>query len=241
MQDDMTVTDADANNDSDPTDKSPRKLDIRVWLYIAAGVALIVLVVAAVYLQRDGSSADGTGGDDSAATAEASGTPGVSDGTSGTIDGPGALDPANPNANPSSGGPASQNGETPPPTSSGPVEQKLAPEGSDLTTLTAPPPKTLGLLQLPEGFTAATFTYTFSPYGWGPGGEEGGRLIVKIDKAEAASGDASKFKDYSGFNASLWVAQPLVSKVKVGGTYTGTATVRKQGDVGVLWLTELAE
>ncbi|MDH4140175.1 MAG: hypothetical protein OEV43_06340 [Coriobacteriia bacterium] len=234
MDDGKAGRDEDAPEAANTAEGS-HKFTPRMWLYIAVAIAVVAIVVAAALLRR-GDSSDHSASGESTLTAEATAAGGVDEGANGPFDGSGELD----SADVEDAGAASESGGTHPP-GAGPAEQELAPEGSELETLTAPPPKTLGLLTLPEGFTSATFRYTFSPYGWGPGGEQGGRLIIKIVKAEPKDGDASEFKDYTGYNASLWVLPELVEKVKVGGTYSGTVVVREQGDVGVLWLTKLED
>lgn len=126
---------------------------------------------------------------------------------------------------------------TPPP--GGPQNQPIAKQGSELATLTAPPPKTLGLLKLPEDFESASYEMTFLPYGWGPGGSTSGHLVVKIEKSVGRSGQTDEFRDMNGANASLWTSPQAAAVIEVGGTYVGTVEVRARGDVGALFLTDV--
>ncbi|MDP2182865.1 MAG: hypothetical protein Q8K99_09915 [Actinomycetota bacterium] len=162
-------------------------------------------------------STDGTG----TAGADTTATPGT--------------DPAQMADNPD--GTSSDGKITPPP--GGPQNQPIAKEGSELATLTAPPPKTLGLLKLPEGFTSAVYEMTFSPYGWGPGGPTSGHLVAKIEKSVGRSGQTDEFRDMTGANASLWTSPMAAEVIEVGGTYVGTVEVRARGDVGALFLTDV--
>ncbi|MDZ4063397.1 MAG: hypothetical protein U1E22_01905 [Coriobacteriia bacterium] len=195
-------------------------------------LAFVVLIGAGIALaMRSGdtpngspSSLESTGATDTAG-ADTTTTPGTATGT----------DPAQMADNPDGTPP---NGlVTPPP--GGPQNQPIAKQGSELTTLTAPPPKTLGLLKLPEGFESAVFEMTFSPYGWGPGGPTSGHLVAKIEKSVGRSGQTDEFRDMTGVNASLWTSPMAAEVIEAGGTYVGTVEVRARGDVGALFLTDV--
>lgn len=111
--------------------------------------------------------------------------------------------------------------------------------GSALTTLTAPPEKTIGMIVVPKGFSGGKYSITFKPFGWGPAGPDGGRLVAQIVSATASdSGAKSLDKDFGGRNATLWCGPEIAKAIKLGGSYAGTMMVRPQGDVGVLYLTE---
>lgn len=114
-----------------------------------------------------------------------------------------------------------------------------AADGAKLTSLTAPPVRTLGMLKVPEGFTSASYNVQVKPYGWGPRGSGGLRLIVMISSAAPIDEEAIALKrDFANRNATVWVSQQLASTIKLGGTYTGTMVVRRQdSDLGVLYLT----
>ena len=94
------------------------------------------------------------------------------------------------------------------------------------------------MLVVPKGFTSATFAMVFQPYGWGPGGPQGGRLIAKVISSKPTNASAAALKqDFTGHNVSLWAPPQVTAGLKVGGTYKGTVQVKPQGDVGVLYLT----
>lgn len=112
--------------------------------------------------------------------------------------------------------------------------------GSQLTTLTVPPDKTIGMIVVPDGFTSGTYEITFKPYGWGPAGQQGGRLVAQIATAKAVDeGAKSLKKEFEGRNATLWCAGPVADDIDLGGQYKGVMVVRPQGDVGVLYLTKI--
>jgi len=117
-----------------------------------------------------------------------------------------------------------------------PTERPAA-AGQPLAELAAPPVKTVAMLVVPKGFTPATFGIVFEPYGWGPGGPDGGRILVRINSSKPTNASAKALdKDFKGRNAAVWCA-PADTKVLVkGGTYTGVLTVRPQGDTGSLYL-----
>ncbi len=115
--------------------------------------------------------------------------------------------------------------------------EKPAVQGQPLAELSAPPAQTVAMLVVPKGFKDATFGIVFEPYGWGPGGADGGRLLVKISSSEPTNASAKTLgKDFGSRNASVWVSPPDARILVKGGTYRGVLTVRPQGDVGSLYL-----
>lgn len=113
-------------------------------------------------------------------------------------------------------------------------------DGSRLTTLPAPPERTIGMIVVPDDFRVATYEVTLKPFGWGPGGQKGGRLVASIVTATPADDGAKALaKEFKGRNATLWCQGPVAEAIELGGTYAGIMEVRKQGDVGVLYLTEV--
>lgn len=113
-------------------------------------------------------------------------------------------------------------------------------EGVELPLLDTPPPSTLGLLALPAGFEVAELDVTFTPYGWGQGGPEGCNLVVSVATAKPASGDTEGLDDISGMNVSMWTECAHDEILKTGGQFAGTVEVRRQGNVGLLYLTEIS-
>lgn len=119
-----------------------------------------------------------------------------------------------------------------------PTERPVA-NGQPLMELAAPPAKTVAMLVVPKGFEPGTFDIVFQPYGWGPGGADGGRILVKISSSKPTNPSARALdKDFEGRNVAVWCS-PADAKVLVkGGTYTGVLTVRPQGDVSSLYLSK---
>jgi hypothetical protein len=91
------------------------------------------------------------------------------------------------------------------------------------------PEQTLTALKLPDGFTAGAYAVTFEPYGWGPEGESGKRLVILIVQAEPDAG-ASGLPDITGKNAIVYVGSQAAGVVKAGGRYTGTLSVRPDSE-----------
>lgn len=113
-------------------------------------------------------------------------------------------------------------------------------QGDKLTDLKTPPDRTIGMIVVPEGFTSGRFTVTFSPFGWGPAGPQGGRLVAEITKSAPLDDEAKSLdRDFAGRNATLWCSDAISAKIKVGGTYTGVIEVRRTGDTGTLTLVEV--
>ena len=122
----------------------------------------------------------------------------------------------------------------------GSSSQKLpAGDGVPLTDLAAPPERTVSMLVVSKGFTSATYTVVFRPYGWGGGGRAGGRLVVRVVSSQPTGGGAKTLDaGLAGRNASVWCTPEVASAVAKGGTYRGVVEVRPQGDVGTLYLTD---
>ena len=120
-----------------------------------------------------------------------------------------------------------------------PTERPAA-NGQPLAELAAPPVKTVAMLVVPKGFKPATFGIVFQPYGWGPGGVDGGRILVRISSSKPTNASATALdKDFNGRNAAVW-GSPADARILVkGGTYIGVLTVRPQGDVGSLYLSKV--
>jgi len=117
---------------------------------------------------------------------------------------------------------------------------KPARPGEPLAELSGPPRRTVGMLVVPKGFKDATFSIVFEPFGWGPGGPDGGRLLIRISSSKPTNSSAKALdKDFKGRNASVWVTPPEAKVLVKGGTYTGVLTVRPQGDVGTLYLSDV--
>lgn len=117
-----------------------------------------------------------------------------------------------------------------------PTEAPATP-GAPLTELTSPPPRTVAMLVVPKGFTAATYAIAFTPYGWGPGGRTGGRILINITSSKPTNASAKVLdKDFANRNAAVWCSPKVAAALSTGGAYTGLLQVRPQGDVGTLYL-----
>ena len=95
------------------------------------------------------------------------------------------------------------------------------------------------MLVVPKGFTPASYAVVFEPYGWGPGGQRGGRLVARIVSSKAANASATTLaKEFAGRNVMVWCAPKVAAAISGGGRYQGMLEVRPQGDVGVLYLAQ---
>ncbi|MBN2841221.1 MAG: hypothetical protein JXP37_09740 [Coriobacteriia bacterium] len=102
----------------------------------------------------------------------------------------------------------------------------VASEGAPLEPLSGPPEGTMAMLETSTVGADATYSVTFSPYGYGPG-QSGSSLVVRIDRAEAQTKSADGF-EMTGRNVLVTVAGGDVD-VAVGGVYSGTLGFRLQG------------
>jgi hypothetical protein len=203
---------------------------------IVLAIAAVIAIVAGVALaQRQGTKLPGTGGAH-AGSGEGSAVVGSSASSGGAS--------ANTNSQGAQGAGSETSrtsGATGKPRAVPRPEAPVTP-GTKVPTLTAPPDATIGMLVVTEGFKTATYRISFRPYGWGPGGAQGGRLVVRIDSSVAADAGAKAFdKDFSGRNAVVWVQGGTAQSMTVGGSFAGKMTVRRtQGDVGVLYLSDVS-
>lgn len=118
------------------------------------------------------------------------------------------------------------------------VPGSVAAQGEPLTEIVTPPEKTIGLVVVPKGFTEASYSVVFEPYGWGPGGQTSGRLAARIISAKPmGSGARALDQKLEGRNVSVWASSDVASVLTVGGRYEGVVEIRPQGDVGTLYLT----
>jgi hypothetical protein len=106
--------------------------------------------------------------------------------------------------------------------------------GVQLAVVSSPPEKTLSAIALPEGVSSATYRIAFEPFGWGPGGAEGGRLVIRITDGESSE---SGLPDLSERNAIVEAGPDVTEVTTVGGGYTGLLLVRPDGEGrGVFYL-----
>lgn len=100
-------------------------------------------------------------------------------------------------------------------------------EGSSLTTISTPPEATLAMIESSKLKADASYTVTFSPFGYGP--PQGGRtVVIRIATAEADN-ESARAMDLNGRNMLAQLGPG--TEVVAGGTYTGTLTFRSQGDL----------
>jgi len=209
----------------------------RKWTIIAAVVVAALLMVGIVYAAqksggnssankaKNGQSQTSTSSAESSSSAtSASGTPSGAAGSSST----------------KSGGTTTKGG-----TSSGSksVTQKpqtpatLQTKPVPLPKVTAPPTKTVAMID-PKKYTAnSKYSVTFVPYGTGPGTDS---IVISISKSVPV-GTVAKPYDFTGRNALVSMqglsAKELVTK---GGKYTGTLELVPQGGLLVPQLTSVA-
>lgn len=222
-----------ADNPSEKNDA--RRLSPMAIAGIVLAVAAVIAVIAGVALaqRQSGVVKPGQGG---AHAGSGEGTAAVGAGATGGTQG-------QPGVKPGSGSSAASGGAgSPGPRTIAPRPTEPAKTGSKVTTISAPPEGTVGMLVVPAEFTTARYSITFRPYGWGPGGAQGGRLVIRIDSSKPLDAAAKALaKEFAGRNAVVWVQGPVAKTVVLGGTYTGTMAIRKaQGDVGALYLLEAA-
>jgi len=207
---------------------------LKAWLpWAIAGAACVVAVAALIYAAQSRGASDYNAGP-ATLTGWQGLTPGssiASRGAMATAQKPG-VGTSKPKGGTSAG--TSRSG------SSGTQGPSIAAPGSRLTTITTPPEHTVGLLKIPDSVKSAAFSVKFKPYGWGPGGQARGNLVVAVVSSSPAGGDAAKLLDLTGKNASFWAAPTLAARIKLGGSYTGRIAVRIEGDTGRLMLTSAA-
>lgn len=197
----------------------------------AVAVALaVVLAGALVWYLAWGRSADGgTAGTGEAGTASTSATGGATPPASApatSADGESfETSFALPEQRASSGG-----------APEGQASVKTLPDGAALVTVTTPPPQTIAMLQLPDGFNAVRYSVTFRPYGTAPGE---GLIVVRLSKVVVDKGDPAGLPDLTGKNALVTLAGRARQSVNAGGTYAGLMEVVREGDVGRLVLTRV--
>lgn len=197
--------------------------------WIIGGVVMAVLLLAAIGWALWPKPAPDTVGSSASPAPSSSSLPGTNGSTESSLpassaDSTGLASPGAPN-------PKNSRRRAPAPPGA------VAVVGSKLVQIDAPPERTIGMLVVPKGFTPATSTIVFEPYGWGPGGQQGGRLLAKIVTSTATNASATALKkDFAGRNVTMWASPQVVTGLTVGGTYQGVMQVRPQGDVGVLYL-----
>jgi hypothetical protein len=207
----------------DLPERAHRRASAMTWLIVAVALIAAGAALVATSYYADGSAGEDSGpadGSASVATTSGAGLPSAEDSAAFVPGGSGGV-PATSTADPSIVRPT-----------------EPARAGAALETLQAAPEKTITLLSLPEGVSSASYAVTFQPFGWGPGGEGGGRLVVRILEAEPVGEAPPDVPDLAGSNVSLYADQKMAGVVTGGGTYSGVVAVRSQADVGILVLQE---
>lgn len=210
---------------SDPAHRRTLIVGVAVALFLVASVAIAASrgPASTAELARSesaGANADGTAGETGAMPA----------------DGSAGVKPASPaKLKPGTKKPAAAT----PPVKSAPTGAP-APEGSRLSTISAAPQQTLGMIVMPEGVERASYDITFRPYGWSPAGPDSGRLVARIMSATGTDkGAAALDKDLADRNATFTCSPTVADRIDVGGNYSGRMEIRQRGDVGVLYLVEV--
>ncbi len=205
-----------------------RSRQTRIGWEVAVGVIVIVLIGAGIAYALLGRGTTSDQPAEQSAAALASLQPSASDSTASGVASRTVVD----SGTPAPGGAQISRAAKP--------TERLATEGQPLSELSAPPAKTVAMLVVPKGFKAAAFDIVFQPYGWGPGGVDGGRILVRIDSSRPADAGAKALeKDFMGRNAAVWCSPADAKILADGGTYSGVLTVRPQGNVGSLYLSQV--
>lgn len=201
-----------------------RRMDRR--LLVAVG-GVVVLALVAVALATLG------GGSDDDATARRGDTEATS--TTSATQTPSAAVPGKPGTSQNAGRPgASTKPGAPSPTTrkpGAPPERPKAPvaEGSKLTTITAPPEKTLALLDPKKVAADIEWDIEFSPYGFAPSAPDAPkRLVVRVSGAKQTAGKAT---DLDLKDRNMLVLLGAKQTVTLGGEYTGHLVLQQQGGV----------
>ena len=191
----------------------------RKWLVAALiGVAVLAVVGGAVLSSRGAK----TGGASHAASTDAT----TSAGVTGSATASGAPAP--------SGSSESTMAVPTNPT----VEQPPA-QGAELVTITVPPSKTLAMISADNATADSTYIVEFRPYGTGPTRGATATLVVSISKSTPGE-TAAKPYDLTGRNVLVNLMPQAAETITFGGAYRGTITLRKDGDVLVPWLDDVA-
>ena len=132
---------------------------------------------------------------------------------------------------------------TPPAPDEAPEDAGAGAASSDepLPTLHQVPSDAVSMIVLPDGFESAQFQIAFSPFGWGSGGQAGRNLIVAVGAMEPIEGDVDGVEDQSGKTLSVWLAEGEGAAVPSGGEYECVLEIRKQGDLGWLFVSGISK
>jgi len=112
---------------------------------------------------------------------------------------------------------------------------KLAVDGSELTTVTQPPAKTLSMLSTDTASAGSTYRVTFSVYGFGPNTGSVKTAVILVSKS-VVEGEPAKPFDFNGRNVLVRLDPSAAGALTRGGTYSGIITLRQSGDTLVPWL-----
>lgn len=212
------------------------------WVYAVAAALVLAIAGGAWYISRGREDAKNA---DLAALDAGTQAQGGEGGASGGSTEPSALTTQAPGTTAESDddSPAKPGSSTPADSDDDPTPERPtepAEEGAELTTVTVPPPSTVAMLDIPEGFETARFNITFRPYGpaMGPNGPS---MVITIDEMDPLGGDTDEVKDLSGLNAVCSTPPSVIERVAEGGMYSGVLEVRANGDVGVLVLTQVSD
>lgn len=190
------------------------------YVAIAIAVAAVLLVVGTVLADRarTGAGVNGNvpGAVEASATASGEGTGAVSGSTSASaaVTASGAGSTGNPSGKPGASS-----------------EATLVTKNVPLEKVTAPPTKTVALLDATKFTAGARYAVTFIPYGTGP---EDASLVIQVSKSSVVKGVRHPF-DFTGRNVLVRQA----GEVKAGGTYTGVIELSRQGDAYALHLSDV--
>ncbi len=126
------------------------------------------------------------------------------------------------------------------------VQQEVAPrpsgaepatDGAALTTVTAPPPKTISALSTSAATPGSEYDVTVRVYGYGP--STGIASIVVLVQTSVPRDTSAKAYDLNGRNVLVRLDPDTQQVMTVGGTYSGTIKLRLTGDALVPWFDDV--
>lgn len=199
------------------------------WLVSAlVGLVVVGVIVGALLTSRrdvPSSSPDGRSTEASEA-AESSGTiPSAAEVTASGAPG-GYTDESDANAE-TGANPSKPTVSTPPAT------------GAALVTITVPPARTLAMISPDNASADVTYTVEFRPYGAGPTRGSIETLVISVTSSKPSAATGELVYEFKNRNVLVNLSPQAAQAIGKGGTYRGTLTLRKSGDVLIPWLDDV--
>ncbi|HET6350517.1 MAG TPA: hypothetical protein VFG89_00065 [Coriobacteriia bacterium] len=183
---------------------------------IIAAIVLVVVAGVFVFANRSGSGSSNGTDSGSVAPGQNAGTPGAGDAKQPDAEQPGVASDAGDSAEDT----ASAEGDAP--SRNTPVEA-----GEPLGKVTEPPSATLAFVSEKGERAKATYTFRFQPFGEGPQ-IAGDRTLVVLVTRSRPSGAAPGSRDYASSHLLLRPRPQMWEKLARGGTYEGDIVFREQ-------------